>query len=199
MTGDGATVGGVVLAAGESNRFGSENKLLAQVAGGRIVRQAALPLVESGLPEVVAVLGHEADRVADTLEGIRLDVLVNHRYDEGQHTSVAVGVDAARERGWDAAVFALGDMPFVDSATVDRLLEAYRAGEGEVLAPTAGDRRGNPVLFDAAYFDELAGVDGDRGGRGIVEAEGTLVPVEDPGVHRDVDTRGDLPGLDDPD
>lgn len=188
----GPVVGGVLLAAGTGTRFEGGNKLLAEVEGGPIVRRAAVTLVSSSLGPVTAVLGHEADAVADALDGLDLSTRYNEDYADGQSTSVAVGVDAAREEGWDAAVFALGDMPFVDPATVETLLSAYADGEGTVLAPAYEGTRGNPVLFDSEHFDALADVTGDRGGRDIIEDVGTLVPVEDPGVRTDVDRVGDL-------
>lgn len=186
------TVGGVLLAAGRGTRFEAGNKLLADVDDTRIVRRAATALTETSLDGVVAVLGHEAAAVGAALEGLDLATRYNADYARGQSTSVAVGVAAARERGWDAAVFALGDMPFVDSGTVEALVAAYADGAGAVLAPAYEGTRGNPVLFDSRYFDALATVTGDRGGRDIVEDVGTLVPVEDPGIRRDVDRCRDL-------
>lgn len=187
------TVGGVLLAAGESTRFGEENKLLAAVDGEPVVRHAAETLV-AALPSVVAVLGHEADRVRTALDPLDVETVTNDRYREGQSTSVAIGVDAAREHGWDAVVFGLGDMPAVDPETVETLVGAYRDGAGTVLFPTHDGKRGNPVLFDRTHYDDLAAVEGDRGGREIVRELGTAVPVDDPGVRRDVDEPGDLPG-----
>ncbi len=186
------TVGGVLLAAGMGTRFEGGNKLLAEIDGVPLVRQAAEPLVESSLDGVVAVLGHESETVADALDGLDPTTRYNPEYAEGQSTSVAVGVEAARERDWDAAVFALGDMPAVDPETVETLLSAYTDGEGTVLAPAYEGQRGNPVLFDSEHFEALGDVTGDRGGRDIVEDVGTLVPVDDPGVRRDIDRREDL-------
>lgn len=188
----GRTVGGVLLAAGLGTRFEGGNKLLARLDGKPIVRRAAETLLASTVEETVVVLGHEAEAVGDALDGLGIASRVNESYRDGQSTSVAVGVDAARDRGWNGAVFALGDMPAVDPGTVDTLVTAYAAGDRTVLAPEYDGRRGNPVLFDSEHFDALADVTGDRGGRDIVEASGTLVAVDDPGVHRDVDRVRDL-------
>jgi molybdenum cofactor cytidylyltransferase len=49
------------------------------------------------------------------------------------------------------------------------------------------------VVFHRRQFDELAAVDGDRGGRALFgDVSVTRVAVDDPGVLRDVDTRADL-------
>ena len=186
------TVGGVLLAAGLGTRFEGGNKLLAEVDGEPVVRRAASTLAGTPLDGIVAVLGHEAEAVRTVLEELDLATRHNEDYNRGQSTSVATGVEAARERGWDAAVFALGDMPFIDPGTVDRLLAAYARGTESVLAPAHEGTRGNPVLFDSQHFDALADVTGDRGGRDIVADVGTLVAVDDPGVRRDVDRRRDL-------
>lgn len=189
-------IGGVLLAAGRSRRFGEENKLLATLEGDPLVVHAARTLLAATLTNVVVIVGYEAERVRAALEDETLDVTVRYNADyvDGQSTSVRVGAEAADELGWDAAVFALGDMPWVDPETVDRLSAAYRAGAGSILAPSIDGHRGNPVLFGAAHFDALTRVSGDRGGRCLLEThdDATLVPVEDPGVRRDVDERSDL-------
>ncbi|MFB6298003.1 MAG: NTP transferase domain-containing protein [Salinirussus sp.] len=191
------SVGGVLLAAGMGTRFEAGNKLLAAVDGVPIVRRAARSLVVSSVAGVTAVVGHDAEAVRGALAGLDLSIRHNPDYERGQSTSVGTGVEAARQRGWDACLFALGDMPAVSPATVDTLVGAYREGRGTVLAPAYDGMRGNPVLFDGRHYGELTAVTGDRGGRAIIEEQGTLVPVDDPGVRRDVDRTEDLDGLGD--
>jgi molybdenum cofactor cytidylyltransferase len=190
-----AEVLGVVLAAGESHRFGDRNKLLATVDGEPLVRQAVRTLLHSAVDEVVVVVGHEADRVVAALDGLDVTIRENDRHAEGQSTSVRDAALAARERGVDALLVALGDMPFVDSATVDVLLDAYGAALGDAIAAAYEGNRGNPVLFDACFFDELASVDGDVGGKHILRhADGSVaIATGDPGVVHDIDRPRDLP------
>lgn len=194
-TPDDPTVAGVVLAAGLGTRFGEDNKLLATDRGEPIVARAARTLLDADLP-VLAVVGHEADRVAGALAGVdhggRLALVGNPDYRAGQATSVAAGVRAAC--GADAVTFALGDMPRVDPASVRRLVDAYCAGAGDALAAAHGGRRGNPVLFDRRHFPALVSLSGDRGGRRILldGDRSALVETGDRGVLRDVDTVEDL-------
>lgn len=196
-----AGVAGVLLAAGTGSRFGDANKLLATVEGEPIVRHAARTLVDAGLDPVVVVVGHEADRVRAGVADLPVKTVDNDAYEAGQSTSVRTGIEAVREGGAqaesavDAAVVALGDMPFVDSETVETLVAAYAAGVGDALAAAYEGERGNPVLFDRRFFDPLAEVDGDVGGRAILLGDdaSALVAVDDPGVRRDVDRPTDLP------
>ena len=185
---------GVLLAGGTSSRFGEANKLLAELDGESLLRHATRTLFDAGLPDVVAVLGYEAEAVASVLDGLDVRIVRNPNYEEGLSTSVARGVEAARDAGADAALFLPGDMPAVDPATVTLLADAYRAGLGTALAAAYEGRRGNPVLFDAAHFDALLAVEGDTGGRSVLlgSDDGALVETGDPGVVEDVDTTGDL-------
>lgn len=190
-------VGGILLAAGTSSRFGEENKLLVTVDGEPIVRHAARTLTESSLEWVVVVVGHEADRVRSAVSDLPVFTVHNPEYASGQASSVRTGISALR--GWvdaDAAVIALGDMPFVDSGTVDALVSAYESGAGTALAAAYRGTRGNPVLFDSRHFDALTEVGGDIGGRDILLGgdESALVAVDDTGVRRDIDEPKDIDG-----
>jgi molybdenum cofactor cytidylyltransferase len=192
-------VAGVLLAAGTGSRFGDANKLLATLDDEPIVRHAARTLVDAGLDPLVAVVGYESERVAAALDGLaaEFEVVENDAYREGQATSVRAGV-AALASEVDAAVFALGDMPRVDPASVRALVDVYRSGEWTALAAAFEGARGNPVLFDRRHFAALADVSGDWGGRRILLQGGdsALVETGDPGVRRDVDTPEDLDALD---
>lgn len=195
MTGD-STVAGVLLAAGDSDRFGERDKLLADFDGDPLVRHAARTLTDADLGPIAAVVGPESTAVGDSLAGLDIAVVETPEAAAGQSTSVRRGVAWARERA-DAAVFALGDMPLVDSETVDRLVAAYNDGRGSALAAGYEERRGNPVLFDERHFDALAALDGDTGGHGVFEGadDAAVVGTGDPGVRVDVDTPGDLDEL----
>jgi molybdenum cofactor cytidylyltransferase len=198
--GDERAVAGVLLAAGTGSRFGDANKLLAGLDGEPIVRHAARTLVEAGVDPLVAVVGYEANRTAAALDGLPFTVVENDAYRAGQATSVRAGVRAVEDEDADvsAAVFALGDMPRVDPASVRALVDVYRSGAWTALAAAVDGERGNPVLFDRIHFDALADVSGDRGGRRILlSSDGSaLVETGDPGVRRDVDTPADLDALD---
>jgi len=191
MSSSDKVVGAILLAAGQSERFGPENKLLAAIDGRPVVRCAARTLLAAPLDDRIAVVGHDSAAVREAIpEGFR--IRYNDRHREGQHTSVRTGTAAARKAGWDGALFALGDMPAVNPTTVDALLRSF--AEGSVVVPIESGSRGNPVLFGASHFDALAKVTGDRGGRALIAAcpDVVRVPVDDTGIHHDIDEPNDL-------
>jgi molybdenum cofactor cytidylyltransferase len=189
-------VHGVVLAAGTSSRYGESNKLLEQVDGEPLVGHAVESILSAGPDGVTVVLGHDAARMEAALADHEVDLRTNDAFASGRSTSVATAVAAARERDADAVLIALGDMPFIRVESIETLLEAYARGAGDALAAAYEGKRGNPVLFDERFFDALSAIDGDVGGREILQSDPDAVGVEtgDPGVLRDVDRPADLAG-----
>jgi molybdenum cofactor cytidylyltransferase len=189
-----AIVRGVVLAAGTSSRYGAANKLTATVDGEPVVRRATRALTESALDGVTVVVGHDADGARAALSDLDVAIRVNDQCRAGQSTSLREGIRDATERGADAALIGLGDMPWVEPRTVDLLIEAYRRGVADILAATDECERGNPTLFASQYFETLADIEGDVGGRELLTESGEAVGIEtdDPGVRRDIDEPADL-------
>ena len=120
-------------------------------------------------------------------------IVLNPDYTAGMSTSLRAGVRAVRP-DCDAAIFLLGDQPFVTSALIDRLIEVFADERALIVRTSVGGRPGNPVLMARALFPEIFEQQGDVGGREIAERhrEGQiLVPLDDDRMALDVDTAED--------
>jgi molybdenum cofactor cytidylyltransferase len=185
-------VGVVVLAAGESKRFGTPKQLLPW-KGSSLLGHVVDVALASGAEPVVVVLGHQADACRTALGGRPVQVIVNPDWAQGQSTSVRTGL-AALPANVSGALFALVDQPGVTPAVVNALIERHRATLAPVVWPEYQGRRGNPVLFDRDTFPHLMRLTGDTGGRPVLQAyaqDAERVPVADPGVLFDIDTPDD--------
>lgn len=189
------TVAAIVLAAGSSTRMGARNKLTALIDGRPVVARAVAALRDGGAAPIVVVAGHQAEAViaaAADAAGGPIESVVNPAHLEGVGTSIAAGVAALGDRA-GAVLIALGDMPSIDPRTVAALIAAHRDTPNVAIAPERDGRRGHPVLFPASSFAELATLAGDRGARRVFESvPNQTIAVDDPGIHRDVDTPADL-------
>jgi molybdenum cofactor cytidylyltransferase len=181
---------GVLLAAGRGERFGG-HKLLARLPNGTAVGVAAARNLIDVLPNCVAVLRPGDEILATLLAAEGLHIVVNSNADGGMGTSLACGVTAAEGDGW---VIALADMPVIRPATIQAVAEALAAGAA-LAAPVYRGQRGHPIGFARRFQAELAALEGDRGGRDILEQhtnELRLIEVDDPGVLIDIDHEDDI-------
>ncbi|MBN9091661.1 MAG: molybdopterin-binding/glycosyltransferase family 2 protein, partial [Reyranella sp.] len=165
---DDNNIAAVILAAGRSTRMGGRNKLLAEVGGRKLVRIVAEQVLASRASSVVVVTGHQREEVEQALAGLNVRFVHNPAFAEGQGGSVRAGIDAVPESA-DGAVICLGDMPLVDAAMIDRMIEAFSPGAGSlIVVPVSNGRRGNPVVWSRRYFGDLVKLDGDFGARHLI-------------------------------
>lgn len=185
-------VAAIILAAGASTRMGQPKQLL-PISGQPMVRLVTEAVCAANLEQVVVVLGAQASAVAQALEGLPVEIVINHAWQEGMSSSVRAGIGALCPE-IDAALLVLADQPDLGTDVLRALVERYQLSGALVVAPTYAGRRGNPVLFDKALFAELEAVEGDRGGRSVIArhaADLVGVEVDDPAVVSDIDTPED--------
>ena len=182
-------ISAIVLAAGAGTRFGG-TKQLELVRGKTLVQHAVDAAADAGVGEIVVVLGHDADRVREALDLPPIArVVVNVRYDQGQSTSLAVGLRALGEAS-DAAIVLLADQPGISADHVRALARMYALRRTPAVRISFRDGPG-PALLMRELWDEILGLEGDLGARALLDAHPEL--VEEVHVDEDVPTDVDLP------
>ncbi len=186
-------IAAIVLAAGRSTRMAGRNKLLADIDGQPLVRRVVENIGRTGVADIVVVTGHERDKVAAALDGLKLRLAHNPRFAKGLSTSLQAGISALGA-DCDGAIVCLGDMPDIPPDLIDRLIAAFAAGRKngrDIAVPVFSQKRGNPVLLGREYFSEVGTIKGDAGARGIIEARPDAVIEVDAagaGIFLDLDT-----------
>lgn len=189
-----SSLAGIVLASGLSRRFGPENKLLHPLHGRPIVRRTVEAYLAARLDPVLVVVGHEGERVLEALEGLPILPVSNPDFARGQSQSLVAAVRALPV-GTEAAVIGVGDQPFLTPQVISLLAATYRSSSAALAIPRYAGVRGNPVLFSASLFPELATVQGDQGGRSVLRrhmTEAVWVDIPDARPGYDIDTPEDL-------
>jgi len=189
-------VAAIVLAAGESRRFGRLKQLLPWGDDGTLISHAVDIALASRARPVVVVLGCQADACRRAIEGRPVQVVVNPDWVEGQSSSVRAGL-AVLPENISATLFHLADQPQVTSTVMDAMIERHANTLAPVVWPTYQGQRGNPVLFDRVTFSELERLTGDTGGKPILMAyeranQAQRVAVDEPGVLLDIDAPEDI-------
>jgi CTP:molybdopterin cytidylyltransferase MocA len=165
-------VAAVVLAAGAGSRFGGPKQALLLPEVLRRVR-------ESSVDDVLVVTG------AHLLE-TDARVVRCPDWELGPGASLRCGL-AALDEGVEAGVVVLADGPDLSPEAVDRVVEAWRGGAGEIVAASYDGDRGHPVVLARSVWSRIP----DEGARAL---EPVLVPCDDLGSPGDVDLADEIPG-----
>src|ERR1700730_7214502 len=164
-----AEVAAVLLAAGASTRFGTENKLVAEINGRPLVRATADAVLGAGIAEVVVVTGPEPGLVERALDGLSIRFMHNAGWQDGMGPSIAAGVAALRDTV-DAAFIVPGDMPLLTVGLLRSLIAAFERQSGApIVYPTTPDgAQRNPVLWPSRLFPELRALSGPAGAKALL-------------------------------
>ncbi len=189
----GVRIAAVVLAAGQGRRAGGPKASLRIGAATFLERAFALTAARPGVGRVVVVLGHDAARVrAEAALPAAALVVVNEAWEDGMLGSVLAGLDAAEADGADAVLLHPVDHPLVGEETVDRVIEALRAG-ARIAVPSYEGRRGHPGGFARGAWAALRASPPAQGARFVLASHPDwIVHVEgDPGCVAGIDTPDD--------
>lgn len=190
-----ATVAAVLLAAGASSRFGSGNKLLAEIGGRPLVRITAEAVLASGIAEVLAVTGADAELIEQALAGLPLRCVHNATWQRGLGSSLAAGISALG-KGAEGSFIVPGDMPLLSAGLLRSLIEAFgRHGRASIVYPvTAAGEQRNPVLFPRRFFPELSTLSGPEGAKPLLRtlSAQSVAVSGDAAAFTDIDTPADL-------
>lgn len=184
-------IAGILLAAGNSSRFG-DNKLLQPLAGGMPVIAVTALKLKQEVDRLLVVIKPGDVAIGKLMETLEIETVECEQSAEGIGHSIACGVAKLPEA--EAWLIALADMPYVQADTLHSLVGLMRTGVG-IAAPIYGGQRGHPVGFQQRFFDELVQLEGDKGARAIIEANRQAFKgfvCQDPGSLRDIDRPEDL-------
>lgn len=183
----------ILLAAGNSSRFGS-SKMLHRLGNGLSLLESTVNLYTRVFGNVTVVIRHDCDQLKVLLKSYPVTVIESPNAQEGLSQSIVVAVQAASGEG--GFLIGLGDMPFAEPATLRLMKQRIQNSDrASIVAVSMGGRLGNPVWFGQSHRNELLNLSGDIGAKAILKSNPsaiTTVEVEDNGIFWDVDTPSDL-------
>jgi molybdenum cofactor cytidylyltransferase len=157
----------IILAAGSSSRLGTPKQNL--IYKGQTLLQKAIETARKsdGKP-VIVVLGDNADMIRPTIEGTDVHLIQNPGWQEGMASSIRSGIIELKkiEPKATAAILMVCDQPFISAGIIDQLIQKKSAIG--IVACAYNNTKGAPVLFDAAYFDELLLLKGPQGAKKLL-------------------------------
>ena len=184
----------IILAAGESKRFGS-TKQLADFGNESLVRRAVrLAEVVCG-DNTVLVVGNDWQRVLAACGPQRGIIVRNDEYASGMASSIASGVASVAKIA-DAVLLLLADQPLVTEKHLCSLIDEWHKTPDGIVASEYSDVQGPPVIFPTSCFGRLMKLEGDQGARALLkEPDCPVTGIEFGEGAIDIDTPEDLAGL----
>lgn len=190
------TVAVILLAAGESRRYGGI-KLLDEIVDGKKMYLYALEILrEITAVEKVVVTGYQ--EIQEKAEGWGIKTVKNDQPRLGISRSLQMGLKKVLEHSpeIDGVLFLVCDQPYLSVKTVNQMLEAFENSEKDILCPvpvgSGLEDAGNPCVIGKRYFDELFALSGDVGGKKVIfrhTEEIELFPIQTEKELVDIDTR----------
>jgi len=190
----------VILSGGASRRMGSPKALV--IYQGTPFLEHLLSVTQHpaiGVRRVV--LGPDAEDISAKIKLAPEEIVINKDWEKGQLSSVHAAMQTL-PAGTSGLLLCPVDHPLVSATLVGHLLDAFLQTKAAVVVPTFEGRRGHPVIFSAAVYEELLHAHMDTGARAVVWAhknevqevataeEGCVLNLNDPGALLKVKLQG---------
>ena len=198
---------GVILAAGDSSRMGTDKALLpwpprveGQAPSNETFLSAAIRSLALSTDFVIIVAGKNEAGLAPVAFANGASIVTNPDPGRGQFSSLQVGLHEVLNRGRDAAFITLVDRPPANAETVQALREAFEAAPQNIwaLVPEFSGKHGHPFVAGREMIEQFLQAPASGSARDIehrFQDHIQYLPVGDPFVSLNINTPEDYAAL----
>ena len=158
----------VILSGGASRRMGSP-KALVSYQGTPFLEHLLSLTRHRSIQARRVVLGPDAEVISKQIALAPEEVVINKDWEQGQLSSIHAALRSLPP-GTEGMLLCPVDHPLVSGALVNRLIAEFLESRAPIVLPTYEGRRGHPVIFSSALYDELLRAPMDKGARAVVWA-----------------------------
>ena len=181
----------VVLSAGESSRMGRPKALL-PIDGQTFIERIVAAVKQAKVGKIIVILGHNARELQSKISHLPVEILINTDYKLGQLSSLQLAVRYLQpDLDCDGMLVHLVDHPYLAPALVEEMIRRFYETKKRIIVPKFHGKRGHPVIFSNALFDEILSAPMEEGAKAVVNAhraETLEIETEEDGIAVDIDT-----------
>jgi molybdenum cofactor cytidylyltransferase len=184
---------GIILAAGEGKRMGKV-KLTLPLGDKQLIEWVLQAVKLAPLDKYFLVVRPEDKEMIKIGVSWGAEIVVNPDFRKGMSTSIKKALLKINTQEVEGFFLILGDQPLITSKIINKLIKSFSPGKEEIVVPYFKDKRGNPVLIDICWKEELMAVTGDVGGRVLIKAHPEKVKrvnISDETILFDIDQEKD--------
>lgn len=181
---------GIILASGFSNRMG-QDKLLIEIDGKKIIERVIEALLASDLDDIILI--YRTEEIKNIAKSYGIKTIYNPDAHLGQSQSVKLGVEHCE--GDCCYMFFVGDQPFINAELINNLIKEHKKNPYKIVAPYYQGKINMPILFPEDLKEDLLKVQGDKGGREIIQKNPDRIKkfeIKDKSLIIDIDTIEDF-------
>ena len=159
----------ILLAAGQSKRIKSENKLIKLYKKKPLINHSLKALHKSKVNKVIIVLGHQKNEVKKIIEKNKKNILsFNKNFRKGMASSIKVGLKkvSKNDKGF---IVVQSDMPFIKSSDINKIYNSIKSKKFLIHVLKFKNKVGNPIGFDISIVKKLKKIKGDFGAKFMVK------------------------------
>mgnify|MGYP000031644891 CR=1 FL=1 len=184
----------IILAAGESSRFGSP-KQLADWQDSNLL-QHTINITKSLFDKnIVVVLGANARLIQSRINSNEIAIETNNDWQSGISSSIRAGIKALPE-DTEAVMFLLCDQPLIGKSSFKKLIDLWEQHPKSIVASEYLDTLGVPAIFPVSFFSQLESLQGDKGAKQLLMSmKEQVLTISIPEASKDIDTQNDFNNL----
>ena len=159
----------ILLAAGQSKRLKSENKLIKHYKKRPLINYSLKALHKSKITKVIIVLGHQKNELKKIIQKNKKNVFTfNKEFKKGMASSIKVGLKKVtkKDKGF---IIVQSDMPFIKVSDINKICSSIKSKKNLVYALRYKKRVGNPIGFDVSIMKKFKRIKGDVGAKFMVK------------------------------
>ena len=159
----------ILLAAGQSKRMKSENKLIKLYKNKPLINYSLNVLIKSKVNKIIIVLGHQHKELKKIIKKNKKIIFTyNKNYKKGMASSIKNGLKkiSKNDKGF---IVAQSDMPFVKQSDINKICRSINSKKFLVHVLKYKTRVGNPIGFDSSLIKKFKNIKGQFGAKFMVK------------------------------
>ena len=186
-------IGALVLAAGNSSRFGDENKLLAKFGKKTVLETTINNIAKSFEKGEINIVIRNKSQLANCLKFSPYKLTIVLKENFGISDSIKQGLNNFITK--NGVIICLGDMPGVSASTYSKIRNSLSEQEDKIIVPIYKGTKGNPIGIPRKFYGKLKKISGDVGFKQLfaqLKKNISFIEIDDRYILKDIDTKKDL-------